>query len=232
MNGGSHQLRQYRIAKRDGATMYTACVQSGISLSEARLIDADDLRNPPGPECFEMPPNAPVRGGAETADIGLNAPISGRAGGVIPLTDTAPAQCVPTAPLKLEGKTMARTARKPKDTVEELKKPDVEAAIRTYREDIRQALSKVGEYSQELSTAYKHIKKHCRIAGWVAKLAFKLDGMEDAKRDVELRQLSALLAGLNIGLTPDLVDAAQGSEKVDIIPKMAAAARPELVSVN
>lgn len=43
MTGGSNQLRQYRIARRDGATVATACVLSGISMGEARLIEAEAI---------------------------------------------------------------------------------------------------------------------------------------------------------------------------------------------
>lgn len=52
--GGSQQQRLYRIARRDGATMATACVASGLSAGEARLLENDDLRNPPPPEAFEL----------------------------------------------------------------------------------------------------------------------------------------------------------------------------------
>jgi len=54
MTGGSQQLRRYRIARRDGATVHTACVEAGISISEARLIEAEDLKNPPPAEAFEL----------------------------------------------------------------------------------------------------------------------------------------------------------------------------------
>lgn len=37
MTGGSQQLRLFRIARRDGDTLMTACVKSGIPLAEARL---------------------------------------------------------------------------------------------------------------------------------------------------------------------------------------------------
>lgn len=54
MMGGSQNLRLYRIARRDGSTIEEACELSGIGLTEARLHDADDAKNPPGPECFVL----------------------------------------------------------------------------------------------------------------------------------------------------------------------------------
>lgn len=54
MSGGSVQLRLYRIARRDGATLEDACASSGISPTEARMHDADDAKNPPPPEAYEM----------------------------------------------------------------------------------------------------------------------------------------------------------------------------------
>ncbi len=54
MSGGSIQLRLYRVARRDGATIEDACASSGISLPEARMHDADDTKNPPPPEAYEM----------------------------------------------------------------------------------------------------------------------------------------------------------------------------------
>jgi hypothetical protein len=55
MNAGSFNLRRYRIARRDGATVDGACELSGIALSEALLIEHDDLKNPPSAEAYELP---------------------------------------------------------------------------------------------------------------------------------------------------------------------------------
>lgn len=52
MGGGSQQLRQYRIARRDGATTEDTASMAGITTGEARLIDADDAKYPPGPEAY------------------------------------------------------------------------------------------------------------------------------------------------------------------------------------
>lgn len=53
MSGGSQQLRSFRRAVRSGATVEAASEASGIPLAEARLHHADDLKEPPPPECFE-----------------------------------------------------------------------------------------------------------------------------------------------------------------------------------
>ena len=92
---------------------------------------------------------------------------------------------------------------------------------------------RVGEFAQEQSTAYKEIKKGCNVHPGAAKLAFKLDAMEDTKRDDFLRSLKGLMAALNLGLSSDLVDQAEGDDDADgdIIP-VKASSRPSLMPVH
>lgn len=54
MNGGSVQLRRFRNAIRDGLDVAKAADLAGITIDEAKLIVADDEKNPPAPECFTM----------------------------------------------------------------------------------------------------------------------------------------------------------------------------------
>lgn len=54
MTGGSQQLRQYRIARRDGAAVEGAAARAGITIGEARLIEAEDAKNPPPAEAFTL----------------------------------------------------------------------------------------------------------------------------------------------------------------------------------
>jgi hypothetical protein len=101
---------------------------------------------------------------------------------------------------------MARKAKAPKEEVEEIAKPDFEQAVRIYNQDIRPAQGSVGEFAQEMSTAYKEIKKGCHVHPGAAKQAFKLNEMEPSKRDDYLRSLYGLMAALKIGISADLVD--------------------------
>lgn len=192
--GGSQQQRTYRRLRRDGDTMATACVLSGLSMGEARLLEAEDLRDPPGPECFEL----------------LN-----------PAPDPAP---------HTKEDDMGRPRKQPE--VEQVHTPDYALAVRIYRQDIKPAQSKVGEYAQEQSTAYKAIKKQAHIQPAAAKLAFKLDDMEESKRDDFLRSLNGLLKALNIFMPADLVDAAEGKARVgDAVIPMGDRKRPQLATV-
>jgi len=60
VTGGSLQLRQFRVAIRDGVDVETAAEASGMSMGEARAWIADDLKNPPPPEAFILLTPAPV----------------------------------------------------------------------------------------------------------------------------------------------------------------------------
>lgn len=126
---------------------------------------------------------------------------------------------------------MARP-KKNDDNASELKSMDFDKAVRLYREDIKPAISKVGEHAQEVSTAYKHIKKHCHIPPAIARFCFRLAEEEDTKRDVQLRALNGLLQKLGIGvIAADLVDQAQGGTGTSVIPNAQAKPRPNLVVV-
>ncbi|WP_374139456.1 hypothetical protein [Sphingomonas sp.] len=197
MTGGSQQLRVYRRERKAGSTVATACVLSGISMGEARLIEAEDAKNPPPPEALEL------------------------------LKTTAPVGAPP------EGNDdMGRAKKAPVEQVEQIHAPDFGKAVRIYREDIKPAQSKVGEFSQQMSTAYKSLKKDCHIQPQAAKLAFKLDTMEPDKRDDFLRSFKGLLTALNIYMPVDLVDQAEGKgdAKESVIP-IGERQRPKLATV-
>lgn len=126
---------------------------------------------------------------------------------------------------------MARP-KKYTEQVEEVHSPDFALAVRIYRHDIKPAQAKVGEYAQEQSTAYKAIKKRAYIQPQAAKIAFKLDDMEESKRDDFLRCFNGLLRELNIFMPVDLVDAAEGkgSTGEGVVPS-GSRPKPKLVTV-
>ncbi|HEX7852082.1 MAG TPA: hypothetical protein VF503_00115 [Sphingobium sp.] len=49
---GSNQLRRFRCLIRDGATLMTACAETGLSLIEGHLTVEADAANTPPPEAF------------------------------------------------------------------------------------------------------------------------------------------------------------------------------------
>lgn len=190
MTGGSIQLRAYRIARRDGAGMLAACIVSGVSASEARLIEAEDIRNPPAPAAFEPITPAPSCATEEKeSPMGRPKKVAGTVNGEVP-------------------------------------QPDFALAVKIYREDIKPAQSRVGEFAQEQSTAYKAIKKQAHIQPQAAKAVFALLEMEESKRDDYLRCRAGLEAELGISIRTDLVDLAQGGEKPTARPK------PKLVTIS
>lgn len=204
MIGGSQQLRTYRRARAKGLPTEQAAALAGIQIGEAKLIDAEDARNPPPTDAL-LPISAPL-----DPDPALAGPAS--------TTTKEPA--------------MARRKKSDGDRVEEIKKPDFDLAVKIYREDIRPAQARVGEFAQEQSTAYKAIKKQAHIQPAAAKLAFGLDQMEESKRDDFLRCLNGLLTSLKISMPKDMVDVAEGNTAAggSVIP-MADRKAPKLATI-
>lgn len=126
---------------------------------------------------------------------------------------------------------MARAKLKADDDGE-VKQKDFAGAVRVYRQEIKKAVSKVGEHSQELSTAYKHIKAHCHISSKAAKMAFQLDDMEDFKRDDFLRSLNGLLEELGIFMPTDMIDVANGAVAGESAIPTGTREKPRLVTVG
>lgn len=127
---------------------------------------------------------------------------------------------------------MARPKKNDAPINGEVAKPDFDLAVSIYRNDIKPAQSKVGEHAQEMSTAYKEIKKNAHIQPQAARLAFRLDAMEEAKRDDFLRSFKGLMAALNIFMPVDLVDQAQGKGDVgeSVVP-IGTRAAPKLATI-
>jgi hypothetical protein len=86
MTGGSRQLRQFRCAIRDGASVEHAAQASGLGLAEARLTIAEDAKYPPPPEAFKFLSNPEAAGCAVTRQGDLIMPDENDA---MPLADMA-----------------------------------------------------------------------------------------------------------------------------------------------
>ncbi|MFD2500827.1 hypothetical protein ACFSTI_20780 [Rhizorhabdus histidinilytica] len=145
--------------------------------------------------------------------------------------DPIPALAGP-ASTTTEEPVMARRKKQTGTVNGEVPKPDFEMAVKIYREDIRPAQGTVGEAAQEMSTAYKAIKKQAHIQPQAARLAFRLDAMEESKRDDYLRCFRGLLKELKIFMPSDLVDAAQGNGDAggEVIP-IGERRQPQLATV-
>lgn len=228
----SVQLYRYLQARRSGLTMTTAAVFAPIAIGEARLheeamaageYDHVTTKEMPSPT-FEQPTEAAA---VATPDQRPETDVKGvrdqGADIVAPMAGAAS----PSA----GDMNMARRSRKA-DQVEQVIAPDFSLAVKIWRGDIKPAMSRVGEHSQEMSTAYKEIKKRANIQPQAARLAFRLDGMEESKRDDFLRSLKGLLVELKIFMPTDLVDAAEGKggANAEVIPTGERAA-PKLATI-
>ena len=54
MNGGSQNLRRFRIAMRDGASIEEAADIAGMTIGEARIHAKRDDENPPPEDAFQL----------------------------------------------------------------------------------------------------------------------------------------------------------------------------------
>lgn len=228
----STQLRRYLQARRSGMTMMSAAVFAPIGIGEARLHEvAEAAGEYAGIITDEMPSQTfqqPIEAAAVTApsqrpETGVNGVLDQGAVITAPMDGTA-------SPTTGDTK-MARRPRKA-DQVEQVIAPDFDLAVKIYHGDIKPAASKVGEHAQEMSEAYKAIKKRANIQPQAAKLAFKLDQMEESKRDDFLRSLKGLLVKLRIFMPTDLVDQAEGkgAANEEVVPTASRAA-PRLATV-
>ena len=111
-----------------------------------------------------------------------------------------------------EEQEMVRMARKPPEDTGEVKDKDFAKAAKLYKEDIAPARTKASSAMQEASTAFKAVKKVCRIQPSAMRQAISIFEKEDAERDDYLRSMVGAvneLAGETL-LTfggKDLVDA-------------------------
>ncbi len=68
MSSGSQQLRRYRIARRDGASVADALtfIANGIDAREAKLIEVEDAKIPPPADAYELLITNPEAAGCAT----------------------------------------------------------------------------------------------------------------------------------------------------------------------
>ena len=130
---------------------------------------------------------------------------------------------------------MTRTAANSDDDEGLVQKKDFARAMKIYYSDIHPASSSAAEMMQEISTAYKLLKRECGIQSSAAKMVFKLLEFEESRRDDWLRAFSGLCEEARIYMPSDLVDAAEGNEPrknvVKLNPKGASAADAGLVTI-
>lgn len=127
---------------------------------------------------------------------------------------------------------MARAKLQPDENDGEVKPIDAKRACQILRQDILPNLTKIGERSQEVSTAYKAVRKECNIPTWVMKLGIKLKDTEDYKRDHELRAMKAVFDELGISIRTDMVDIAEGKAGEGNVIAVTKSERPRLVTVG
>lgn len=212
MTTGSIQLNRYRSARRNGRSLMMAAVEAGIGIEEARLTDADEAK-------------AALAEGRE---------MWARAAELVaaPTPETAQPIPAPEPAPQPKDEDMARGKKSDTPISGEVPKPDFELAAKIYREDIRPAMSGVGEHAQEMSTAYKEIKKRAHIQPQAARLAFRLVDMEEAKRDDFLRSFNGLLRELKIFMPADLVDAAEGKATIgETVVPIGESRKPKLATI-
>jgi len=100
----------------------------------------------------------------------------------------------------------------------EYKRPDAEAALKIYREEIAPKNAHISTIKGDLSEPYKRIKDKCHFPRKVLDFLMQLDDMEDAKRDHWLLALHSGLGELKLKLPSDLVTMAQGEDGGSVIP--------------
>lgn len=112
-----------------------------------------------------------------------------------------------------------------------LEQPDFEKAARILQRDVKPAEEKVGEHAQMISTAIKAIGKECHVNTKAARLVFWLSKQSDEKADDFLRSFTGMCGVMDVGLTTDLVDAAEGKVAPPLVPTKEA--KPlELATLN
>ena len=129
---------------------------------------------------------------------------------------------------------MVRTAREPTPPPTnggEYQKPNAKLAIEIYRTQVLPKKSVIAEKTGDLSDPYAQIKDQCHFPRAILDMLFRLEAMEDAKRDHNLLALHEGLSAMNFAVPHDLVARAQGKAPDEaVVP--AAKRKPVLAAVE
>jgi hypothetical protein len=197
-SGGSQQLRLFRRAMRDGASIEDAALNAGISIGEARIHAQADARFPPPPEAYQLlyDPDAPVAASSAAKEDDM------------------------------AGRRRAREPEETFDTEAgegggidgEYSRPDANLAFEIYDKQIAPKLTHLATLKGDLSQPYQDIKDQAHFPRDVLNFIVKLEDTEDAKRDHKLLALAEGLKARNLFLPRDLVTIANGDDGEDIVP--------------
>ena len=191
---GSQQLRLFRRGMRDGLPIEQAAEAADYEIETARLVAADDAKNPPPPEAFELLYDPDARAAALTQENDDMA-----RGRMAREKDDAEAG---------EGGGVSG----------EYKRPDAARALKIFTDEIAPKHAHMATIKGDLSDPYKRIKDECHFPRKVLDFLMQLEDMEDAKRDHWLLAFRLGCTELKLFVPRDLVTMAQGEDGDDVVP--------------
>lgn len=211
--GGSQQLRIFRRAIREGATIEDAAARAGIGLAEARLHAADDDKNPPPPEAYELLSTTESPGTAAPEIAGLQTLHAGRDCSV---PSEHPASPAPRANQNINAR-MENDMNDFDDEAADFELPAAKIAADTMRGDIRDVFlnwfkatpKPWGQMSEQEQRDFAAASD--RAAGELIKQACKLIASAErpsiVARLVEYKEKDGVEAKLKLPSTGDVVAA-------------------------
>lgn len=99
---------------------------------------------------------------------------------------------------------------------EKLAEPDFDAAAKILLGEISKSGDVMQKSAGDLSASWKKVEDHCHVNKKAAKDALKIHKMSQASQQDYLRSLIGMFAPLGLGISRDLVDAAQGVNSFSI----------------
>lgn len=201
-SGGSQQLRIFRRAIREGASLTEACAATGgvIGEAEGKIYLAADAKSPPPPEAYELIPTAPAgdttmgRPKKQQEDDFDNGDGDGITG--------------------------------------EYQRPDAAKAFKIYDEHIAPKKAQISTLTGDCSEPWQTIKKVAHFPRAVMNFLIALENIDDdAKRDHHLLALNEGLKHRKLFVPDDLVTRADGNAGEEVVPT-GKRQRPFLAAVN